>query len=108
MLLLGVHGQLAALTRSPELAIDPVQAKHLADAAAKVAAFYPGVGLDPKTAAWFNLAQVALVIYGPKVFNIRARKREERASAIRTREAQARSDEMGGSFDPAEAMSGIN
>jgi len=100
---MGVHSQLATLMRAPEMNLDPMQAKHLADAASKVAAFYPGVGLDPKTAAWFNLGQVALVIYGPKLFAMRGRKRKDRADAVRAREAQARSDEMGGGLTDIES-----
>lgn len=100
MLLIGVHGQLAALTASPELALTPVQAKMLADAAAKVAAFYPGAVLSPVQAAWFNLGQIALVIYGPKVFAIRERRAKTRKNARAVADAQSVADELGGgAFD---------
>lgn len=92
MLLLGVHSQLAALANAPELELTPTQAKVLAKAATDVAAFYPGVGLDPKTAAWFNLAQVALVIYAPKVFQVRARRRVRMKPGVVTSPGHTKAD----------------
>lgn len=61
----------------PELALDPVEAKSLAEATAQVAAYYP-VSIDHKTLAWANLIMVAGAIYGTRAIAIHTRKKRDR------------------------------
>lgn len=64
-ILLSVHTILASAISCPELLLDQKEANAIADGVAKVAAEYD-VRMDPKTAAWINLATVASAVYGPR------------------------------------------
>ncbi len=66
----------AAFFSAPELVLAPAEARALSDATAAVAAHYDAI-LDPKTAAWLNLAMVAGGIYGTRAMAIWGRKKQE-------------------------------
>lgn len=68
-ILFSVHGLLAGISQTPELALDQAEADALASAAAEVAQHYPVIA-DDKTLAWSNLAMTAGMIYGPRAFAI--------------------------------------
>lgn len=70
----------------PELMLEEADAKKLADALAAVSEQYR-IELDPKTAAWIDFARVTGMIYGPRTFNLYARKKGERIIAKRQRPA---------------------
>jgi hypothetical protein len=66
----------AAILSVPELNLEPSEAKPLAAAIARVAAFYPQE-INPKLLAWFNLSAVAGGLYAPRWFALRNRLRRE-------------------------------
>lgn len=68
--------------QTPELMLEEADAKKLADALAAVSEQYR-IELDPKTAAWIDFARVTGMIYGPRAFNLYARKKGERILAQR-------------------------
>lgn len=84
--LLSVHAMLAVSISAPEIAIDKDEAKAMSDAIAEVAKHYP-MQIDPKTLAWANLASCAAIVYGPRAYSIRVRRREEAEVARRQRAA---------------------
>lgn len=75
-LLYGIHGFLAQLTKTPELAIEKDESKKLGDALQGVAACYGHV-VDPRVAAWLQLGMVASAVYGTRVAAIRMRMKFE-------------------------------
>lgn len=75
--LYGVHTALAVFARVPELALSEDEAKQLAKATAVVAEV-SGVQVDPRVAAYINLATVAASIYGPRALAIYFRVQNER------------------------------
>lgn len=75
--LYGIHGAIAAIAKIPELELTEEQSKQLAKATA-VAAEVSGADIDPRMAAYVNLAVVALSIYGPKGLAAYARIKMER------------------------------
>lgn len=75
-ILLSMHQIMAAAIKTPELVLDEKEAKAMADAIAEVARYYP-MTIDPKTLAWINLASCSAMIYGPRIYLISARKKEE-------------------------------
>lgn len=77
----------AAALNAPELALESDDAKAMSVAIAEVAKHYP-MTIDPKTMAWINLASCAGMIYGPRIYLMNARKKEE-AKAKKTRQAEA-------------------
>jgi len=68
-LLLSVHLMGATILSTPEIALDPSEAKAYADALRKVAEFYPMV-VDPKKIAIANLCIVMGGIYGTRAVAI--------------------------------------
>lgn len=75
-ILYSIHAVGAALIQTPELALDEREAKQLADAIAGVTDQYV-MTLDPKKAAWVDLARVCGVVYGPRGVAIWMRKKAE-------------------------------
>lgn len=76
-ILFSVHAMLAAITKTPELALDPSEANKLGAAIVGVQQHYD-VLVDAKTMAWINLAMTAGAIYGTRIFAITARKGKEK------------------------------
>jgi hypothetical protein len=71
-----MHVMAAAFFQAPELVLAPAEARALSDATAAVAAHYDAM-IDPRTAAWLNLAMVAGGIYGTRAMAIWGRKKQE-------------------------------
>lgn len=68
---------LAGITRADEFAIEEPEAIELAKALDLVNSFYR-VAVAEKTLAWLNLAQVAGMIYGPRLLALGIRRGSER------------------------------
>jgi len=75
--LFNVHLALAHVAKTPELMIDPKEAKMLADASAALMSEY-GTEIDPRAFAWGNFIAATGAVYGPRVLAIMARKQQER------------------------------
>lgn len=67
---LSSHQLLAAIAKSPELAIDEIEAKNLAAGVSNVARHY-NMGTTQKTLDWFNLFQALALVYGTRIFAMR-------------------------------------
>lgn len=67
---MSLHGIAAAVFGQPLLAIDPAEAKILADAVAELSKHYGDLVPDPKTQAWLNLAMILGTVYGPRGYLI--------------------------------------
>lgn len=76
--LIGIHALLAAMTKTPELALDSDESKPLAVAVSEVAKHYDIPGLDAKTVAWMGLIMVAGKIYVPRVMLVQQRLEREK------------------------------
>lgn len=87
-MLFGVHQMCAALLKVPELALDEAEAKRLNDAAVEVMRHYTDVSLPPEIVAWFNLAMVGGIIYGPRYIAYSVRTKRERENNARAARAQ--------------------
>jgi hypothetical protein len=72
-----VHVGLASVTKTPELVLDDDDAKALTGATCNVLEQFD-ITPNPKVAAVIGLVTTAGMIYGPKVYMIRERKKEER------------------------------
>ena len=71
---------IAAATKTPELFIEPSEAKLVADAIAAVERHY-SFGMSEKSADWANLMMALGTVYGTRLFAINARLSEEKKSA---------------------------
>lgn len=60
--------------------LDKTEARQLAEATAEVAKHYPTT-IDPKVMAWVNFGMVAGMVYGPRIYAIRARTKAGRKQA---------------------------
>lgn len=101
-LLLSIHGMMAALTKTPELALEDAEAKALAEAAADVAQYYP-LDIAPEIIAWINLSMVAIPIYASRVYLIVERQKAEKAARARnitTSTSDAKAPVVGPSSTP--------
>ena len=78
-ILLSLHAMASGFLEVPELALDPDEAKLMADAAAQVAAHYNHV-MNPKVLAWANLAMVCGGVYGTRYAAVRMRLKAEAAN----------------------------
>lgn len=72
-----VHAGLASATKTPELALDLDDSEALANATANVLIEFD-IQPNPKVQAVVGLVMTAGGIYGPKIYMIRERKKEER------------------------------
>lgn len=95
--MLSIHAMGAAFLQTPELALDNSESRPLAEAVKAVADFYPTT-IDPKIIAWANLGAACGMIYGPRIFAIRARHQAE--AAERRKSAPATASKSGAVFDP--------
>jgi hypothetical protein len=77
-LLLSIHYSLAALTKTPELALDPEEAANIARAAGNVARHYDIPEMPAKMIDWANLAICCAATYGPRVMAINERMKAAR------------------------------
>ena len=73
-----VHVGLASVTKTPELELEEDEAKSLAMASANVMEQF-NITPDPKVTAVLGLVTTCGMIYGPRVYSIRERKKEEKA-----------------------------
>lgn len=72
-----VHAGLSELTGVEELLLDPKESKELADAIARVQAFYPTSVLSPIAMAWTGLIVTAGKVYGTRVIAYTAKKKRK-------------------------------
>lgn len=98
-LLISIHMAGAVMLKTPELILDPSEAKDLTEAINGVAKFYP-VGMSEKALAWMNLATTMAGIEGSRILAIKLRKQKEKtirlhqAGPQRMPEAPARKPEV--------------
>jgi hypothetical protein len=71
-----LHIGLAAATKTPELALEDSEAENLAKATATVLTEFD-IRPDPKIEAVIGLVTAASLIYGPRVYLITERKKQE-------------------------------
>jgi hypothetical protein len=70
---------LSILSKTPEIALSKEESNLLATAAVDVAKHYEVMQkVSVEAIAWVNLAQVAALIYGPRLMTFRMRKRPRR------------------------------
>lgn len=74
---MSTHAMLAGLTKAHELALEPSEAKSLAQGIANVASHYD-VQTSTKALDWTNLIMVCGMIYGTRIVAIRERRRNAR------------------------------
>lgn len=74
-----MHGLLAGIARTPELAIDKSEADTLAKSIANVSRHYD-VSMQAKTLDWINLMMACGMVYGPRIMVIGANRRASRAT----------------------------
>lgn len=72
-----VHLGIASATKTPELVIDEAEARTLSEATANVLREFD-IRPDPKVEAIIGLITACGVVYGPKVYFIRERKKAEK------------------------------
>lgn len=77
-MLFSLHGVASAALKTPELALDQLEAKSLAKAVVDLEAAFPQ-NIDPRAFAVVNFVGVAAMIYLPKLAEVRRRTRAERA-----------------------------
>jgi hypothetical protein len=76
-LLFSIHAMGAAILKTPELAIQPAEAKALATAVAGVSRHYD-VAIAAKTMDWINLFTALGMVYGPRLIVISGKARDKR------------------------------
>lgn len=86
-LLVGIHGGVAMLLSSPGFALDTEQrvfdgkteAEFLSQSVADVARHYNPKVFEQKTIDWSNLIQCVALVYGPRLYNMRAERKMAQA-----------------------------
>lgn len=68
----------AGLFSVEELALNPDEAKQLADAITEVNTLYDASIIPPEIMAWINLVTTCGIIYGPRIVAISARPKGQR------------------------------
>jgi hypothetical protein len=76
--LLSLHVMVAGITKTPELELDPAEAKKIAESLAQVSKLFP-IGLTDKQLALSNLGITLAGVYGTRAIAIRARHMREGA-----------------------------
>lgn len=66
----------ATVLKDPEFALQPVEAKKLAEAIGTVQSHYPQAQIDPKIMAWIGLAMTGGMIYAPRIARMAKKRRE--------------------------------
>jgi len=77
-----VHKGLASVTKIEELELAPEESKELADAIARVQAFYPQSVLSPLAMAWTGLFITCGKVYGTRIIAYSASKKKNKPSLI--------------------------
>jgi hypothetical protein len=72
-----IHQGIASLTGVEEFALDPSESKELADAIARVQAFYPNSVLSPVAMAWTGLFVTGGKVYGTRIIAYTAKKKKK-------------------------------
>lgn len=72
----------AFLLKTPELDLDPEEAKKLAEGTANVLRHYPSVTMPAQALDWIGLATCIGMVYGPRLVAIRMRNRSGRAAPV--------------------------
>lgn len=70
-ILFSSHLALSAMTRTPELMLDPDEAALLAKASMDVMSFYDNMKIAPQTVAWVGLISALGSVYGPRFVALR-------------------------------------
>lgn len=74
---MSLHAAAAGLMRSPELALDPMEAKTLAQAVVDLERAFP-TQVDPRALAVVNFVGVCGMVYVPKMMQINRRQKDAR------------------------------
>ena len=72
-ILLNIHNMLSIVTSVPEIALDPTEAKTLAEGAANVARHYDLGVTTQKALDWSNLIGIVAITYGSRIIAVRNR-----------------------------------
>lgn len=78
-LLLLVHVGISGLTKTPELVLEPSEADMLAKPLSQIMDEF-GIKPDPRFELALSMIAATSMVYGPRVFNIQKRLKEERAA----------------------------
>lgn len=89
-LLVGIHGGIGMLLSSPGFPLDTTQkvfdgkteAEFMAQSIADVARHYNPQIFEQKTIDWSNLIQCLALVYGPRLYNLRAERKAARARVV--------------------------
>lgn len=84
-MLLTVHVAAAGVLKTPELALEPSEARQLAKALDDVNKAFP-TNVDPRLVVVLNATAVAAMIYGPRIVAVADRHKRERAERGRGRQ----------------------
>lgn len=77
LLLYSTHNMLAALSKTPEIALSKEESNLLATAVVDVSKHYEFMSkVSAEAIAWTNLVQVAALIYGPRIVAFRASRKK--------------------------------
>lgn len=87
-LLFSIHTMGAAALKAPELTLSEGEAQQMAIAITNVAKHYPTTIVDPKIVDWGNLLMCLGMAYGPRVYMIRERVKQERQDQRENAEAR--------------------
>ena len=72
-ILFSAHSILASIVKTPEIALEQVEARQMAEAIANVSRHYD-IAATQKTLDWANLIMAAGMIYGTRLYAIRAKR----------------------------------
>lgn len=104
------HSGLAVLSQCPELEIDKGEAEKLSEASLKFMSEFD-IKPNPKAQAAIALIVTAGSIYGPRIYLISDRKKNEKIKRAKKKETENKTEKSNGDFDVNEylnSMSGNN